>query len=260
MDSLNRNSRQYRLINSDGHVTEPGDLWTTRVSARFKDRAPKMQSFPEGDAWIIEGVKDPVNFGWNNCAGLPPEEMKGWMKFADIRPGGYDPRARIVEMDRDNVDAEVLFPTPRLSQAIFANPDEEFHLELVRAYNDWLSEFVATAPDRFCGAAMMPTRGGPKAVVAEMERVLDRPGMRTIVIGCWPNGTLAISDEDDAVWQALVDRDMPLTIHVAMSLNMPGAHKAKLPGYGRFFDAPNRMIEMIFAGVFDRYPTLDVFF
>ena len=40
MDFLNRNSRQYRLINSDGHVTEPGDLWTTRVSARFKDRAP----------------------------------------------------------------------------------------------------------------------------------------------------------------------------------------------------------------------------
>jgi len=39
MDSLNRNSRQYRLINSDGHVTEPGDLWTTRVSSRFKERA-----------------------------------------------------------------------------------------------------------------------------------------------------------------------------------------------------------------------------
>jgi predicted TIM-barrel fold metal-dependent hydrolase len=260
MDSLNRNSRQYRLINSDGHVTEPGDLWQTRVSSRHKDRAPRMQAFPEGDAWIIEGVKDPVNFGWNNCAGLPPEEMKGWMKFSDIRPGGYDPKARIDEMDRDNVDAEVLYPTPRLSQAIFANQDEEFHLELVRAYNDWLSEFAAHAPDRFCGAAMMPTRGGVKAVVAEMDRVLSRPGMRTIVIGAWPNGTLAISDEDDAVWQALVEREMPLTIHVAMSLNMPGAHKAKLPGYGRFFDAPNRMIEMIFAGVFDRYPTLDVFF
>jgi len=106
----------------------------------------------------------------------------------------------------------------------------------------------------------MPTRGGVKAVVAEMDRVLDRPGMRTVVIGAWPNGTLAIQPEDDEVWQALVDRDMTLTIHVAMSLNMPGAHKAKLPGYGRFFDAPNRMIEMIFSGVFDRFPSLDVFF
>ena len=41
---------------------------------------------------------------------------------------------------------------------------------------------------------------------------------------------------------------------------MPAAHQAKLPGYGRFFDAPNRMIEMIFAGVFDRFPELDVVF
>ena len=41
---------------------------------------------------------------------------------------------------------------------------------------------------------------------------------------------------------------------------MPAAHRAKLPGYGRFFDAPNRMIEMVFDGVFDRFPTLDVVF
>ena len=39
-----------------------------------------------------------------------------------------------------------------------------------------------------------------------------------------------------------------------------GAPIGKLPGYGRFFDAPNRMIEMIFAGVFDRFPELDVVF
>lgn len=260
MDSLVRNVRDYRLINSDGHVTEPGDLWTSRVSSAFKDRAPRIQAFPEGDAWIIEGVKDPVNFGWNNCAGMDPKTMTGWVRFSDIKAGGYDPKARIAEMDQDNVDAEVLFPTPRLSQAIFANQDVEFHLEMVRAYNDWLSEFAAVAPDRFCGAAMMPTRGGAKAVAAEIERVVGRPGMQTVVIGAWPNGTLAIQPEDDAVWEILADRGVTLTIHVAMSLNMPGAHKAKLPGYGRFFDAPNRMIEMIFAGVFDRFPSLDVFF
>ena len=56
------------------------------------------------------------------------------------------------------------------------------------------------------------------------------------------------------------ERGIPLSIHVALSQSMPAAHRAKLPGYGRFFDAPNRMIEMIFAGVFDRFPTLDVVF
>ena len=37
---------------------------------------------------------------------------------------------------------------------------------------------------------------------------------------------------------------------------MPSAHRASLPGAGRFYDAPNRIVQLIFAGVFDRYPTL----
>jgi len=31
-----------------------------------------------------------------------------------------------------------------------------------------------------------------------------------------------------------------------------------VPGYGRFFDAPNRVVQLIFAGVFDRFPALNV--
>ena len=37
---------------------------------------------------------------------------------------------------------------------------------------------------------------------------------------------------------------------------MPTAHRSALPGYGRFFDAPNRIVQMIFAGIFDRFPEL----
>ena len=71
----------------------------------------------------------PINFGMNACAGLAPEDMKGWVRFEDIRAGGYDPAARLEEMDRDGVDAEVLYPTPRLSAAIIANADTEFTLQ-----------------------------------------------------------------------------------------------------------------------------------
>ena len=79
----------------------------------------------------------------NACAGLAPEEMHAWSRFEDMRAGGYDPAARLAEMDHDGVDAEVLYPTPRLAQAVVATPDADFHLALVRAYNDWLSEYVA---------------------------------------------------------------------------------------------------------------------
>jgi predicted TIM-barrel fold metal-dependent hydrolase len=251
--------RRYRLISADSHVNEPPDLWTERVPAALRDRAPRMERLEDGDGWIIEGVDDPINFGMNACAGLPPEEQRGWARFEDLRPGGHDPRARIAEMDEDGVDAEVLYPTPRLSQAIFASRDVEYHEAMIRAYNDWLSEYVEYAPERFAGMAMLPNRGAEGAL-AELERVVDRPGMRGVVIGCWPNGTLELQPEDDKVFARLAERGIPLGIHVSLGQRMPAAHKAKLPGYGRFFDAPNRMIEMIFAGIFDRVPELDVVF
>ena len=79
-------------------------------------------------------------------------------------------------------------------------------------------------------------------------------------MGCYPNGTLSIEPEDDRVWGALAERGVPLGIHVSLVQQMPAAHRSHLPGYGRFFDAPNRMIELVMAGVFDRFPQLNVVF
>lgn len=247
--------RRYRLISADSHVNEPPGLWVDRVPARFRERAPRIERFDEGDAWVLEGVDDPINFGMNACAGLEPSEMKGWARFEELRKGGYDPAARIEEMDQDGVDAEVLYPTPRLSQGIVANPDAELHLACVQAYNDWLSEYVAYAPDRFGGQMLLPNCGVEQAA-AEIDRVIDRPGIRSVLIGCYPNGTLEPTPDDDKVWARAVDAGVPVSIHVSLSTTMPAAHRAKLPGYGRFFDAPNRMIELVFSGVFDRFPEL----
>jgi predicted TIM-barrel fold metal-dependent hydrolase len=186
--------------------------------------------------------------------------MKAGIRFEDMRKGGYDPAARVQEQDRDGVDAEVMYPSPVLAIAMCAHKEEAYHLAMVRAYNDWISEFVSYAPERFGGMALLPNRGGAKATIAEIDRVLDRPGMRGVVMGAYPNGTLTIQPEDDPVWAALEERGIPLTIHVALAQSVPTIIKAKLPGYGRFFDAPNRMIEMIFSGMFDRFPKLNVFF
>jgi uncharacterized protein len=247
----------YRLISADSHVNEPGDLWTARVPAEFRDRSPRIERFEEGDAWVIEGVPDPINFGMNACAGLAPHEMHAWSRFEDMRRGGYDSAARLDEMDRDGVDAEVLYPTPRLAQSVVATREVEFHLALVRAYNDWLSDYVARAPNRFGGLAVLPNRGADHAI-AEFERVWGRPGIRGVMIGCYPNGTLDVAPEDDAVWARLAEAKVPVSIHVSLSQHLPAAHRVALPGWGRFFDAPNRIVQLIFAGVFDRFPSLAV--
>lgn len=250
-------NRTYRLIDCDTHVNEPPDLWTTRVSSRFKERAPRMESFDEGDAWVLEGVDDPINFGLNATAGMDPEQMKGWVRFDDIRRGGHDSAVRLEEMDRDYVDASVLYPTPRLSMSLFANTDAEFHLELVRAYNDWLAEYCEKDPSRLGGIAIIPNQGIDQAL-AEIERVGKHPGIAGMLAGCYPHGDTEIDEADDEVWQAVADRDMALHIHVAMGNTMPGAHKSKIVGDVRFYDAPKRILQFIWSGVFDRVPDLRV--
>lgn len=245
------------LIDADTHVNEPPNLWSSRLPERFRSRAPRMEHFDEGDAWVLEGVKDPINFGFNACAGMPPEKARGWIRWDEIRPGGHDPKARLVEMDQAMTDANVLFPTPRLSHSIIANTDADFHLALVQAYNDWLSEYCEYAPDRLGGSMLLPNRGVDMAL-AEIERVASRRGISSALIGCFPHGDLEISEEDDRIWKALAEREIPVVIHVSMINEMPGGHKGKLPGDVRFYDAPTRILQFVLTGVFDRVPDLKV--
>jgi predicted TIM-barrel fold metal-dependent hydrolase len=249
--------RAYRLVDTDTHVNEPPDLWTARVSTRFRDRAPRIERFEAGDAWVIEGVDDPINFGLNACAGMAPEHRQPWIRWEDIRRGGFDPKVRVDEMDEDGVDAQLLYPTPRLMQGVFATPEPEFHIELIRAYNDWLAEYAEHDPTRFGGLALLPNCGVDHAL-AEIDRVVGRPGIVGVLIGCYPHGDLELRDEDDAVWERVAGAGMALHIHVSLTDDMPRAHTTKIVGDVRFYDAPKRILQFVWSGVLDRIPDLRI--
>jgi uncharacterized protein len=254
----------YRLIDADAHINEPPDLWTSRVPAPLRDRSPRIERFDRGDAWVMEGVKDPINFGLNAAAGLPVAQRRPWARFEDIRPGGHDPKARLDEMDVDFVDACVLFPTPRVSQLVIGTRDPALHLALVRAYNDWLSEYCEHEPARLGGVMLVPNRGVDDAV-AEVQRVLGRPGIVGALIGCFPHGDLDLVDADDAVWHAIAGAGVPLHIHVKLVNELPKDIYASsviteghVEGDLRFLQAPVRMLQFVNGGVFDRVPDLQV--
>jgi predicted TIM-barrel fold metal-dependent hydrolase len=254
----------YRLIDADAHINEPPDLWTSRLPGKLQDRAPRVQRFDRGDAWVLEGVKDPINFGSNTSAGVPVAERSAWIRWEDVRPGGYDPKARLRDMDADLVDACVLYPTPRISHLVIANPDPEFHLAMVRAYNDWLSEFCEHDPGRLGGVMLVPNRG-VEAAVQEIERVIERPGIVGCLVGCYPHGNLDLSKDDDPVWHAAAERQVPIHIHVALVNEYPRdiyapdtISEGVVMGYLRFRDVPNRMLQFLLGGVFDRVPDLTV--
>lgn len=251
--------RPYRLVSADQHINEPPDLWTSRVARKYKSRVPQMKSFAEGDAWIIEGIKDPISFGINACAGLHPSEAKAWLPWNRVRKGGYIGKERLAEMDLDGVDAAIMFPTPRLAEGIIHNQDKAFQRELVRAYNDWIAEFVSYAPDRMFGMIWLPATG-VKDAIAEFERCIEMPGMVGPMINCYPNGTSILSKDDDPLWRLLEQADIPLTIHVSLTDSVPGRITEKLPGSTRNRDAERRMLEMLWDGLLDRFPGFKVAF
>ncbi len=254
--------RDYRLISADSHINEPPELWQGRVPAKFKDRAPRMERLERGDAWIIEGATGPINFGHNANNGVPADKRPSWIRWEEVRKGGYDPAARIEEMEQDGVDAELMYPTPRIYNSIFwNNTDQEFHTSLIRAYNDWLSDYCSRDTDRLGGAAMMPT-GGLQETIREYRRVKDLPGIRCVMLGQWPAGGLAISPEDDSFFAEAEQGGLPITVHVSFAMGPQGDYREGpvVTGEFRFFDAPIRARELINSGVLDRFPDLKVGF
>ena len=76
-------------ISADGHVVEPADLWTTRMDKRFRDRAPHVESRPEGDYYIIDGL-EPLPVGLEGVTmedKIAGKVTKFIGRHAETRPG-----------------------------------------------------------------------------------------------------------------------------------------------------------------------------
>ena len=89
-----------------------------------------------------------------------------------MRPGCYEPAARVADMDQGNVLASLLFPSfPRYCGQVFHEAkDKELALLCVRAWNDFiLEEFAGAYPGRFIPMMIIPL-WDPAAAVAEIER------------------------------------------------------------------------------------------
>jgi hypothetical protein len=137
----------YKIISSDNHVYEPPDLWTSRVDARFRDRAPRVVRLAdEGDWWFCDGHKIIGAFAGAQTGRRfeTPEKLSRNDLMENVRPGGYVPEAHVKDMLADGVDAAVIYPTAGL--LLFGVPDTELLTAVFRGYNDWLAEFCRPLP------------------------------------------------------------------------------------------------------------------
>jgi predicted TIM-barrel fold metal-dependent hydrolase len=211
---------------------------------------------------------------------MPFDEFRWFgVTYDEARTGCYNGEARLADMDIDGVQAEVLFPPQRTMSHFLGDDDEDFVLAGVDAYNNFLfEEFCAPDPKRLIGLAQMPSIGIDTAVDA--LRKAKARGAKGVIISNWPSGGDGLSADDDPFWAAAVDEGIPVSIHiniisrqqraagrkaVATSGNVlydmsTEAARAKAIGSMShvFSMTAGSMTQMLFSGVFDRYPELQI--
>lgn len=236
---------RYQLISADSHINEHPDLWQVRLPEKFKSRGPRtVDTSNGGQGFTMEGLDpDPVK----NGLALGPTALvhratkrydraefrrrfeeydfgygaKG-VRYDDILPGSFDPKARLGEQDEDGVDGEVLYSNPLIWVAIKGLEDSELKLACFQAYNDWIAEFNGYAPDRLFGHGVIPSTGIDDAL-AETRRCVEVLGLRGMNMESYPNGSLdEPSPEDDRFWAYAEEAGVAVGVHIGFSFAPKG--------------------------------------
>src|ERR671935_688698 len=178
------------VVDADGHTMEPDDLWATRMDQkRWGDWIPRK--VVEDDVYeiyyaggMIRGGGRELQDAMASAVGMTPKQFHDMLQSLRV-PGGYDPDARVADMDRDGIDVAVVYPSTALffgpADPIDAFHDVEFVLTCQRAYNEWVAEYCAAHPQRLFGMA----GGAPQApdlAALEAARAVSDPGAKGVFV------------------------------------------------------------------------------
>jgi len=260
------NSDTDKFFSADGHVIEPPDLWTTRLDARWRARAPRFERRENGDYTVVDGMA-PMPMGLEGT--VINDKIAGEIRSAarkrrsDARPGSSDPYARLADQDLDHVCGEVIYPGVGL--ALCGAPDAEYQAACFRAYNDWLAEFCAVAPGRLNGAGVIPPRLPIDAAIAEAHRIVSS-GLKTIVMVTENVERPYISPEYDPFWAAVEDLGVPVAIHSGSSTRnqTPGERGAIMGHYGshvvdtKIGRVMRALTDLLWSGAAQKHPRLRI--
>jgi predicted TIM-barrel fold metal-dependent hydrolase len=210
------------MVSVDDHLVEPPDLFDETLPEKWRARAPRVVRRSDGsDVWEFEGSVIP-NIGLNAVAGRPKEEYGVEpTAFDEMRPGCYDVKERVKDMDAGGVLGSMCFPSfPGFSGRLFAaTPDKELALAVLQAYNDWhVDVWCGSQPGRFIPMGL-PILWDPGLSAAEVRRLAEK-GVRSLTFTENPAALGYPSFHSthwDPLWRALCDTGTVLSIHLGSS-------------------------------------------
>jgi predicted TIM-barrel fold metal-dependent hydrolase len=218
---------------------------------------------PQADCWVYE---DLVYIHKRHVAavGYSRDEMTmSPMTYDEMRPGCYEPKARIDDMELNWVEASLSFPSfPRFcGQTFLEAKDRELAEACVYAYNDWMvEEWCGDSGGRLIPLPIIPLWDAEVAA-AEVRRNAAR-GARAVCFSEIPPalGLPSIhSGEWDPFFAACAETGTVVCMHIGSSSKMP-ATSADAPvavaATLSFGNAMSSMTDFLFSGVLVRFPEL----
>jgi predicted TIM-barrel fold metal-dependent hydrolase len=276
-----------KIVSVDDHVIEPPDVWTSRLPARFRERAPRVERHPLEELTMIGGAYQirpgtdgpPCDWWVYEDQMIPHKRIIAAVGFErdditlsaityeEMRPGCYDARARIDDMETNWVEASLCFPTfPRFcGQTFLESKDRELAMQCVLAYNDWMvEEWCGDSGGRLIPLCLVPL-WDPVASAAEVRRNAGR-GVRAVAFSETPAhlGLPSVHDAErrwDPFFAACAETGTVVCMHIGSSSRMPSTSSDAPPAVGAtlsFNNAMGSLSDFLFSGVLVRFPTLEL--
>lgn len=268
---MNAIVNDFKVIDTDTHIIEPYDLWTSRISVKkFGDKVPhvKWDEKEQEDAWF---------FGSERTGAAAGAAMAGWHEFPPKRPQRleqvdpalYAAGPRLKKMDEYGIYAEILYPNVAGFGAgrYLKLGDAELMGLCVSAYNDWLAEWSSADAKRLIPQMALPF-WDLDASLKEMDRATKLGHKGVVMIG-EPEfyGMNKLTDPHwDPLWAAAQERGLPINFHIGTGdmwyFTMmhesvkPHAHFASM---GALFSIDNGKVisQLVCGGICHRFPKLN---
>src|SRR5262247_495142 len=256
-------ARTYNVVDADGHILEPLDLWDQYIDPKFRDRAPRIVKGENGRERLI--IAEHTVGGGERGIGIigavgarQGVVAADTMEYKDGKPGGFDPHARIADLDMDGIDAAFLYPSVGLFSGAIQDP--ALAAAVCRAYNRWLADYCQPYPDRLFGVAMLPMQS-IDAAIDEMRYARNRLGMRGGFLRPNPyNGRMLHHPDYRPFWEEVQELDFSIGLHEGSTGGMPqvGVDRFETRGARHIISHTMEMMlaamSVIWEGVCDRFP------
>jgi len=260
----------WKVIDTDTHVIEPYDLWTSRMDVRrWGDRVPHVRFDDKmgEDAWF---------FGETRVGAAAGAAQAGWHEYPPDHPPNlevvdrstWDPTERLAWMDAHGIWAQVLYPNVAGFGAgkLLTIGDPDLMYGCVRAYNDFLAEYASADPRRYVPIMALPM-WDVQLCEAEIARAVELGHKGVIMTGepaFW--GLPKLADPHwDRLWACLQEARLSVNFHIGsgdMSIfdaaYAPAGRHANYAGFGVQFGMSNARViaNLITGGVCHRFPDL----